>query len=67
MPPLCVVIPPSLDMALRDAPSACGTSTDSLVSAALSEYFDSQHVPDFHFNGLGRRCLPGRHLVEGAL
>ena len=42
MPALRVVIPPSLDMALRDAASARGTSTDSLVSAALSEYFDSQ-------------------------
>jgi acetolactate decarboxylase len=42
MPALCVVIPPSLDLALRDAASARGTSTDSLVSAALSEYFESQ-------------------------
>lgn len=42
MPALRVVIPPSLDVTLRDAASARGTSTDSLVSAALSEYFDSQ-------------------------
>jgi acetolactate decarboxylase len=42
MPALHVVIPPSLDVALRDAASARGTSTDSLVSSALSEYFESQ-------------------------
>lgn len=42
MPALCVVISALLEAALRDAASNRGTSTDSLVSAALSQYLDSQ-------------------------
>jgi acetolactate decarboxylase len=41
MPTLTVVIPSSLDIAARDSAADRGTSLDSLVGAALSEYLDS--------------------------
>jgi acetolactate decarboxylase len=44
MPTLTVVIPSSLDIAVRDSAASRGTSLDNLVAAALGEYLDSnQH------------------------
>jgi len=42
MPTLTVVIPSSLDAAARDTAGQRGTSLDTIVSAALGEYLNSQ-------------------------
>ncbi len=42
MPTLTVVIPSSLDVAVRDTATRRGTSLDNLVSMALSEYVKSK-------------------------
>jgi acetolactate decarboxylase len=43
VPNLCVVIPPSLEVALKNAVARQASSLDSIVTAALSAYFQTSH------------------------
>jgi acetolactate decarboxylase len=59
MPTLSVVIPSSVDAAARDSAGQRGISLDSLVSAALGEYLNSQHHRMYQISSSAA-------LVEGA-
>ena len=59
MPTLTVVIPSSLDAAARDAAGLRGTSLDTIVSAALGEYLNSQRHRIYQIS-------TSTALVEGA-
>jgi len=59
MPTLTVVIPSSLDAAARDAAGQRGTSLDTIVSAALGEYLNSQRHRMYQIS-------TSAALVEGA-
>ena len=59
MPTLTVVIPSSLDAAARDIAGQRGTSIDTIVSAALGEYLNSQRHRMYQIS-------TSAALVEGA-
>jgi acetolactate decarboxylase len=59
MPTLTVVIPSSLDAAARDTAGQRGTSLDTIVSAALGEYLNSQRHRMYQIS-------TSAALVEGA-
>jgi acetolactate decarboxylase len=59
MPTLTVVIPSSLDVAARNTAGQRGTSLDTIVSAALGEYLNSQHHGMYQIS-------TSAALVEGA-
>jgi acetolactate decarboxylase len=71
MPRLNVVLPASIDSALRDAAKIRGTSIDSLASAALGEYLQSRDHRMYQIStstalveGVDKGAVSSRTLLE---
>ena len=66
MPNLTVVIPDSLASTPNDAVARRTTSSDSVVSAALSQYFQTGRHRAYQISTSATRSSTPRHLVPRA-